>query len=443
MLQIFAPEKYILALLGKQRETKGVKYRLLSFCISESVSAGVLLYNNLTKELVLIDSLENNQPDETTYLIEHWFLVPSDYNDIKLSHDVTLLLREYYTSSNQRTSFTIFTTTKCNARCFYCFEKNLPQVDMSEEVAHKVASYIKCSSPQNTTWLRWFGGEPLCNISAIDTICKDLQSSGIAYSSSMITNGYLLTKDVLLKAISLWHLNKVQITLDGTQEVYNKTKNYIAPDKDPFTLVIQNIADIANSGIKTGIRLNIGNHNGKDLLLLLDELDQLIPHKKNIFFSFAPLFENAGYKPSPRSTKERQNIYHLISQLETHAQELGFSTVGIRLNERLNVYSCAADNPFAISITPQGDLYRCEHIHTNSPVGSVDCLDPINTGVWTNYVEKQPECNDCPLFPTCHRLIGCSEHTHCYNEYRDRQIQLIKNRMKYEYDLFKKTFDNI
>lgn len=439
MLQILPPDRYILALLGKQKETKGVKYRLLSFCISEAVSTGVLLYNNLTKELILIDSLEDIFLNDTVYLTEHWFLVPSDYNDHKLACDITHLLKEHYLSSVQKTSFTVFTTTRCNARCFYCFEKNLPQVDMSEAVAHKVAEYIVSSSPTKSTWLRWFGGEPLCNMPVMDIICKDLQAAGVSYSSSMITNGLLLTSQILPKALELWHLSKVQITLDGSQEIYNKTKNYIAPDRNPFAVVTQNITDIANSGIKLGIRLNIGKHNGEDLLTLLNELERRIPNKTNIFFTFAPLFENAGHKPSPRSAEDRHNIYRLISQLEAHAEMLGFSTVGLRLNERLNVYSCAADNPYAINIAPQGDLYRCEHIHMNSPVGSIDHHDAISTGVWTNYIEKQPECNDCPLFPTCHHLIGCAEHTHCNNEYQNRQIQIVKNRMQYEYTLFQKN----
>ena len=50
----------------------------------------------------------------------------------------------------------------------------------------------------------------------------------------MISNGYLFSEEIIDRAARLWELRNVQITLDGTEKVYNETKAYIAP-KDNAT----------------------------------------------------------------------------------------------------------------------------------------------------------------------------------------------------------------
>lgn len=45
---------------------------------------------------------------------------------------------------------------------------------MSKETAMKVASYISRNRKNEIVSIRWFGGEPLYNQMAIDTICSSL-----------------------------------------------------------------------------------------------------------------------------------------------------------------------------------------------------------------------------------------------------------------------------
>lgn len=52
-------------------------------------------------------------------------------------------------------SYTILTTTDCNARCFYCYELGRSRIPMSEQTAHEIADYI--SAPKVN--IHWFGGE--------------------------------------------------------------------------------------------------------------------------------------------------------------------------------------------------------------------------------------------------------------------------------------------
>ena len=96
---------------------------------------------------------------------------------------------------------------------------------MNEDTAEAVAKFIIKSYNGKKVSIQWFGGEPLCNISAIDKICTYLTEHKISYKSTMTTNGYLFDNEVVKKSVDVWNLQSVQITLDGLAETYNKVKN--------------------------------------------------------------------------------------------------------------------------------------------------------------------------------------------------------------------------
>ena len=93
--------------------------------------------------------------------------------------------------SNEITGYTIFPTTDCNARCFYCFELGRSRIKMSIETAQKVVQYIKAHCGGKKVNISWFGGEPLFHQEAIDTICDGLRAEGVEFASTMVSNGYL------------------------------------------------------------------------------------------------------------------------------------------------------------------------------------------------------------------------------------------------------------
>ena len=135
------------------------------------------------------------------------------------SDHVRFILRTMQKEPEHITTYTIFTTTDCNARCFYCYEMGRSRIPMSDETAYKAATYIAAHCGGEKVHLHWFGGEPLFNKQVIDIICTDLTEKGIIYDSMMISNGYLFDKDTVEQAVSHWKLKSVQITLDGTEEI--------------------------------------------------------------------------------------------------------------------------------------------------------------------------------------------------------------------------------
>ena len=106
---------------------------------------------------------------------------------------------------------TILTTTGCNARCPYCYEKGLKTVQMSEKTQNDVCNFIKTSGYKDIS-IVWFGGEPLLNVQPIDSILSFCNLNGIHVESTMISNGYLVGK-YLDKIVNDWQIKKIQIKL--------------------------------------------------------------------------------------------------------------------------------------------------------------------------------------------------------------------------------------
>ena len=57
------------------------------------------------------------------------------------------------------------------------------------------------------------------NTDCIDVISERLKELNIEYTSYIITNGSLITDDIIKKMSDLWNTKDIQITIDGTEDV--------------------------------------------------------------------------------------------------------------------------------------------------------------------------------------------------------------------------------
>ena len=234
------PLRYEL-IVARQKRVDGEHYRLMTYVVQQPVTDGLLLYNTLTCSLVLLTQDEAADITAQRELIDRWFLVPHGHDDRKLCRQVRQMAALLKPAAKAITYYTIFPTTGCNARCFYCFEKGTKPVTMTSETASKVVRYIVAHRGSETVHISWFGGEPLVNAKAIDQICTELSEQGVPFHSTMISNGYLFDADMVQRAKDLWQLQRVQITLDGTAQTYNRVKDYVYRDVNAFERVLQNM----------------------------------------------------------------------------------------------------------------------------------------------------------------------------------------------------------
>ena len=427
-------------LLGKQPYTPDAKfqYRPSTYCVTEHLPEGMLLFSTLTKAMVL---LSDNEMDSIAAggaplrnLVEGWFYVPAEHDDKLFSQQVRNVARMLLPPVKDITSYTIFTTTDCNARCFYCFEKNASRIPMSPEVAIKTADFIADHCGCKLVTLSWFGGEPLYNMEVIDKICCSLGKREVAFRSKMISNGYLFDKEIVRRAKEEWKLGYVQITLDGTEEVYNKTKAYIYKGVNAFRRVIENIHLLLDAEIAVDIRLNIDTYNSADLVELSRFLIDEFRGKKGFHLYIHPLFGDSMHFAVDDPAR-RRNLYEIIKQLQTAFEEAGVaqhsgSMRSIRTNQ------CMADSDASLTILPSGLLTKCEHYTDDHFVGHIDKGVEFDQNEIAAFKETRPEieaCDSCPLYPNCFLLIRCDTISICYPEQRAEWLRQTQSWMRTSY----------
>lgn len=288
-----------------KQPVKNIKYRPSNFIVKRMIDDGILMYNTVTGCFLHFNS-EEDVKENFVFLVENWFYLPVDsFNEC----DWVDFLREKKSddiSEHSINSYVIMTTLDCNARCFYCYEKGIPHIAMSEKTAIAVNEYIWHHST-NKVMITWFGGEPLLNASVIDLICQKLSDSGISYTSKIITNGLLFTKDTIEKAKNLWKIRSVQITLDGTEKVYNRAKAYINPQGNEFQTVLDNIEMLLNSQIKVTIRFNQDQYNTEDLSELL-----ILLHNRFGNNPYLTIYNHLLFKFDGEYTPEQIDCYYKL-----------------------------------------------------------------------------------------------------------------------------------
>jgi radical SAM protein with 4Fe4S-binding SPASM domain len=308
---------------------------------------------------------------------------------------------------------------------------------MTYETAEKVAEYIMEVAPKDKQInLSWFGGEPLYNMDVIEIICSRLASAGYYFKSTMISNSYLFDDETVRKARYEWRLTNVQVTFDGTEEIYNKIKNYIYKDEEsPYQKVINNVRRLLRENITVSVRMNCDSHNAENLKELIKELDNEFKGEGNFSMYVWPLFE-IGFK---RSSEEKEILYKSVLELEQLLLDLGYP-MGHALPDGIKGTHCMVDTGDTVTISPRGDLGICEHYVDKDFVSHIDNPYEKDFNIiksWRNYVPVSDYCKDCPVYPVCLKMKGCPDEVPCEEYQKNYWIEHYKLDMVGKYIMFK------
>lgn len=421
------PNPEVVAILNEQPIYNDIKYRWFNHVLMEDVDGGKLIFNSLTRSLIHLTYKEFSEVfnDKLKYelLYRAYFLVPENFNDMEVIDDV----REHFKTPiddmylDKVNSFVILPTTKCNARCFYCYElhekgKKHMSLETAKEVAEYIMKTVDITQPIN---LCWFGGEPLFNMPVIDLICNTLKDNGYFYTSGFVSNAILLDEKVINKAKNLWNIDRAQITIDGTEAVYNKTKNYIYKDiKSPYKKILNNIALLLNNNITVSVRMNIDLHNSEDLKDLVWECkNRFKNHSKFSMYAY-PIFENADYS---RNEEQRDLVFKKLAELEKVMLDCGYY-YGEPLRTIIRAHQCIADSGDSILISPNGDLGTCEHYISSDFWGHIKEPSKKDFEIlkgWRVYEKPWEGCKNCPIYGSCLRPSKCEEMRKCDKRYKE------------------------
>jgi len=198
----------------------------------------------------------------------------------KSTNELQIIRRRFKRGRNDTPIvLTLTTTMDCNLGCYYCYEERfsdrlqLQDVDQIVEIARERVS----RSGKRGIHIDWYGGEPLMNIDFIEAASKALQAfckeAGIAYASSVISNGTCWPNDVGA-FIERHRILQVQISFDGLRNNHNRRRrfrrNYRPEDgASSFDNAVE-LVDKLLYHTHVDLRLNVDRENQQDVLPFID-----------------------------------------------------------------------------------------------------------------------------------------------------------------------------
>lgn len=411
-MKILHKSNFIFDFLKEQKVNKNIKYIESPYLIKEDN----MIYNGLTNEAIILQNKENEKEE----LIKKWFYLPSSFN----IEEILQKIRKKYNYLNKsfllgKRTFIIFTTTACNAKCPYCFEKNIPIKFLSKEKALDVAKYIINVSylEKNPIKITWFGGQPLVNKQAINIITKELINNNRTFYSEIISNGDLFNtiSDQELKS---WNIHGVQFTIDRIGKQYDAIKGL---PEGAYQRLKKTISRFEQKNIHVTIRIHMGPNSNN------------IQTCKKIINQFKD-YKNVGmYVNNLYEEKMQEEDFKNLLEIEKYLISIGKFSLSLRLYEY--PYQCMADNRNISCITSDGSLSYCEHFSNENLYGNIYSkkFDTQKLHSWLTKIKQvDKKCKECVFYPSCAELVNCPTKRNCKDGYLNYQIARVKQFMKYQ-----------
>lgn len=311
-------------------------------------------------------------------------------------------------------TLTVCTTMRCNFDCPYCFELHSGE-DMSPQVQSDTAALAeRMISALQATKLHviWFGGEPLLAPEVIWSLTerfKELTDRlNIRYTAGIITNGYLLTQE-LLDRLAESGVGYGIIALDGVGEVHDRSR-HLKGGGGTFAKITDNLRTL-RIPFPVSIRHVITEDN-------LDQMEPLSAYTERLAKeSGNPLHYNPDSCGWNNATDERGADVRLLHGEE--AARLALKRDKYRFTAARGGF-CGACSLGSVDIDAKGRLYKCWPEMDNLDGRSFgtardwDPADPINTAsdpeqlsryLDTAVGDLDMECWECRWLPLCAK--GC------------------------------------
>lgn len=394
-----------------------MRYKLSLFNIPlRETSAGVYYYNTLSKAILLISNdIINKLTEEKFSEIDDVILAELFRNGflIRMEQDELSILQTAYKKAHNQHDFVnivLIPTFACNFSCPYCFEGEKPAFNKLE--IENYFSVLKEFSKREFlskkhVHLSLFGGEPLLVYNYFQDYFLFLEELsrefGFQYSSNLTTNGYLLSEENFKEMFSVFHLESVQITLDGNEETHNSTRTS-AKSKKTFSHILSNFKKLLHyvdyNGEKCDIKLRVNLINNtlndiEEMLLLFDAKE-----KKNFTIYFRPIYNTKFFHISNDNRKNLKAFYEL-------ALQMGFC---FTFGEAVNFCHCEGDGGLdQYCIIPDCTIWKCinDFNERRAKIGSI-CrdgtflLEQDNLSHWMkNDPFSDPTCRSCKWLPIC------------------------------------------
>lgn len=364
------------------------------------------------------ETLFSENPNILEPLIKSGFLCTQDTDELSMLKRVSDLMHK---KGQEKYKVTLLPTYSCNFRCPYCFEnKNFTREQkcdekhvMSSKMVDDIFKMIENHDHFKQKTIHLFGGEPLKrdNKDIVSYIVKEGSKHGVSFIAT--TNGYDL--EFFSDVLSQQGINTIQITLDGSGELHNRTR-HLHNGMPTFEKIVKNIDTYVKKGISIIVRTNISSTN-------LDEVKKLISfykekgwlRYKNFAYYFSPICKD-------NVDEYVDNLDHikLLEYMEEAkitddvplCHVAGYRNIYLRLkslieNKRMVLFGsemCSACNN-GIMVDPDGMVYTCDEMLGTEYVCGQIVDGKLNTNKsfdkWNDRYVSNMECCKCAYALFC------------------------------------------
>jgi uncharacterized protein len=391
----------------------------------------------------------DEERDALSTLADNGFIVDSRETDRRNIEDFFHSFRE----NSDQLRVTVLTTLQCNFACDYCLQGdhgdwNKTAAKMSMDTAAKLGDWMEArleALGSRSFAMTFFGGEPLLNIPVIDYLSQRMwaytQARGISMYSSIVTNGLLLTPEIVDR-LTPYGLGGVKITLDGDRDTHNRMRP-LRGGQGTFDKILKNIRLVADK-----VKISIGGNFDESSVDSYPALIEFLRHE-----DFADKLQKVSFKPIIREQQPPQPkglialtpvaadgtpskplggscmssagagvtknnsgcdtcsfLDEKTSFLREETMKAGFKTV-----DGVHMGPCEIHKSHAHTVGPDGSLYACPGFATElgESTGHIDGRhDDLRTAAAKRFekILGWHECNDCSFIPVC--AGGCSAASH-------------------------------
>lgn len=280
------------------------------------------------------------------------FIIEDDFDELK---SLEYIYKKNFFDSSELTLI-LTPTFECNFSCPYCFEAPQRKTKTSKNYFDVLKKYAyKNFKNYRHVELSLFGGEPLLLYSQFSDMLeytKKLSGQyGFDYSTSIVTNGSLITENIVDSLIK-HHCRTLQITLDGGKESHDKTRKF-KNNKPSFDMLIRIINEklekyFEDSNSEFYLRINLNNNSVMELKETLLKIKKEL--RKYIIVSIRVVYNTETY-----SNKNKNTIDELKEFYDT-AASLGYKLSNNRYYNR-SCEACCDEKVFYI--TPDLGIWKC------------------------------------------------------------------------------------
>ncbi|MBU7016593.1 MAG: SPASM domain-containing protein [Theionarchaea archaeon] len=377
------------------------------YLLTNTMSGAVIGIDEELKSVIEKGDITALDPEQCKALTELGIFIPDhvdEYRTIKVQYE-----RAKYAIDSL--TFTLITTYACNLACPYCYEGKgeLLQGTMNRNTRERALTFMKKKIQE--TGAREFsigiyGGEPLLNFDESTSIMDSLfiwaEEQGILYTSSMMTNGTLMTREIA-ENLQGYNTKSVQITLDGAKRLHDRKRVY-KNGKGTFDDIIASTGILLDYEIPVVFRINIDTGNKPYLSELLDELEAL--NLKDVPVICAAISEGQACGSYSECIHDA-NIFETLYEARNLVSKRGQAIRAVQTHE--SHFFCGFLREGQYLIDPLADVYKCLTFVglKQHSIGHITADGEIEEYTWAYYdwMSRDPltikECQKCVMLPSC------------------------------------------